>query len=124
MVNILEFIYGELKLVSWLSTLVDEKIFYWKAPIKTTSPLLIYKEVSNAKINARGTRNDFIQVSIWWEDGLENENIKQLLVQHFHMLKKSPVKNVNVKNITPTFDKWTWMFWLHLTLHVKLQDNF
>ena len=104
--------------------IINDKLFYWKSPIKTKWPLLIYKEISPAKIDFKGKRNEFMQISVWWKDGLEIENIKQLLVKHFHMLKKSPVKNVSVRAINNTFDKETNMFWKHLTIHILLQDSF
>lgn len=124
MKNVLEFIYAEFSEIAWLGDYVWDKIFYWKSPVGTQWPMIIYKDISDAKINFIGTRNDFIQISVWWKDWIENDNIKGLLIQHFHMLKKSPVKNVNVKKINNSFDKETQMFWKHLTIHVKLQDSF
>jgi len=125
MVDLLEFIYDELLLVDWLNDFVWTRISYGKSDAENVqSPLVIYKEISNAKIDFKGTRNDYFQISIWWKSGLENDKIKALLVKHFHMLKKAPVKNVNVKIINNTpYNKELWMYWTHLTIHIKLQDS-
>jgi len=122
MINVKEFIYNELINNEELSELVWTRIYPSISPLNTAWPLILYNRVANSTIDTKGIRNDLFQISVWGKDININEMIMGATTTLFNGLKKPPVKYCYIKGINETFDKETWMFGLHITIHIKLFD--
>lgn len=73
-------------------------------------------------MDAKGIRNEYFQVSVWWKSVAGNENIMGVIASLFHNLKIAPVKHCDVQSLDETYDPETQTFWNHVTVHVKMLD--
>ena len=123
MINVKEFIFNKLKNNSTLSSFVWDRIFPQVAPQNTEGPLGVFNRISSWKIDQKGIRNEYIQISTWGKQINTNETIMGVITSLFNGLKEPPVKYCDVQRLDETFDKETWTFWNHVTVHVKMFET-
>lgn len=123
MINVKKFVFDELKNNTTLSWYVSQRIYPQVAPLKSEWPLIVYNRVTPWKIDLKGIRNEYIQISIWWKSVNDNETMMGVISSMFNGLKKAPVKFCDVKWFDETFDKQTWTFWNHVTVHIKMFET-
>lgn len=124
MINVKEFVYSKLQWNATLTWLVGDRIFPWVMPQENkTWPIVIYSRISPWKVDLKGIRNEYIQVSVWWKKINENEQIMGVIASTFHWLKETPVKHCDVQRLDETFDQETQTFWNHVTVYIKMFDQ-
>lgn len=124
MINVKKFVYDKLLANATLTWLVGSRIYPNIMPQDNKQwPIVIYARISPGKVDAKGIRNEYMQVSVWGKSVNENEQIMGVIASTFHWLKETPVKHCNVQQMDETFDKETQTFWNHVTVHVKMFDQ-
>lgn len=118
MINIKKFIYDELNSLENLKKKVSEKIFNAKAPVKTTLPFVSINNISDAKINHFWKRVELHQISVWSKDPDELEELKNIIVNKFFKLKKSPIEICNIDSINETENKESEIFGIHIRIKI------
>lgn len=120
MINVKEFVYNELVNNTTLSWYVGARIYPNIAPLNSEWPLVVFNRLTGSKIDTKGIRNEVFQISVWGKGVNDNETIMGVITSQFNGLKKSPVKYCDIRWLDETFDKETWTFWNHVTVHIKL----
>lgn len=123
MINVKEFVYNKLVNNTTLSWYVWQRIYPQVAPQNSEWPLIVYNRVTWSKIDIKGIRNETMQISIWGKSISDNETMMGVITSMFNGLKEPPVKFVDIRWLDETFDKETWTFWNHVTIHVKLFET-
>jgi len=119
MINLKEFLYSELTNDPTISSFISDRVFPQVAPNDVQEPFIVYNRIAPGKIDNKGIRNEYFQLSIWGKSQSENDSILWGVVDLFHGLKKSPVKHCDISQIDETFDWDTKMTWTHVTVHIK-----
>lgn len=123
MINVKEFVYNKLKDSTTLTWYVWTNIFPNVMPQgNKTFPIVIFSRISSWKIDLKGIRNEYIQVSVWGKSIKDNEAIMGVISSIFNGLQESPVKHCDVQRFDETFDTETQTFGNHVTIHVKMFD--
>lgn len=123
MINVKEFIYNKLVNNATLSWYVWDRIFPQVAPQNTEWPLVVFNRISSWKIDQKGIRNEYIQISTWGKQINTNETIMGVITSMFNGLKEPPIKYCDVQRLDETFDSQTQTFWNHVTVHVKMFET-
>jgi len=124
MINVKEFVYSKLHGNATLSWLVGDRIFPQTMPQSNKVwPVVIYSRISPWKLDTKGIRNEYFQISVWWKKVNDNETIMGVIASTFHLLKESPVKHCDVQRMDETFDQESQTFWNHVTVHIKMFDQ-
>jgi len=123
MINVKKFVFDKLKNNTTLSWYVSQRIYPNTAPLNSAWPLIVYNRVTQWKLDLKGIRNEYIQISIWWKSINDNEIMLGVISSIFNGLKKAPVKFCDVMWFDETFDKETWTFWNHVTVHIKMIED-
>lgn len=124
MINVKEFVYNKLHGNATLTWLVGDRIYPQVMPQDNKVwPVVIYSRISPWKVDTKGIRNEYIQVSVWGKKINENEQIMGVISSTFNWLKEPPVKFCDVQRFDETFDQDTQTFWNHVTVHIKMFDQ-
>ncbi len=124
MINVKQFVYSKLHENATLSWFVGDRIFPSVMPKDVLVwPIVIYSRISQWKLDAKGIRNEYFQVSVWGKDINVNETIMGVIASTFHWLKVPPVKGCDVQALDESFDTDTQTFWNHVTVHIKMFDQ-
>lgn len=118
MINIKKFIYDEIVSIPELKNFLWEKIYNKNWPVNTTFPFLTINNVSDVKINWFWKRTELHQISVWGKDPDELEELKNIIVNKFFKLKKSPIEICNIASINETEDKNIWCFGIHIRIKI------
>jgi hypothetical protein len=66
MINVKQFVYSKLHADATLSSLVGNRIFPQIMPQDNKVwPIVIYSRISPGKMDLKGIRNEYFQVSVW-----------------------------------------------------------
>lgn len=124
MINVKEFVYSKLQSNATLTWLVGDRIYPQTMPQQNKVwPVVIYSRISPWKLDSKGIRNEYFQVSVWGKKVNDNETIMGVIASTFHLLKEAPVKHCDVQRVDETFDPETQTFGNHVTVHIKLFDQ-
>jgi len=122
MVNVKKFIFDKLNADTILDWLVGDRIYTKIVPIEAESPLIVFNRIAPWKIDLKGIRNEYFQITCWWQNTNENESIMFQIVTIFNGLKEPPIKFSDVQRLDETFDKDSLNFGNHVTIHIKIFD--
>jgi hypothetical protein len=122
MINVKKFIFDKLRNEQALSSYVWTRIYPQVAPLGSQWPLIVYNRITPGKLDLKGIRNEYFQISIWSKSSLENEQIVGVITWLFNWLKEKPVKHVDIQWVDESYDADTETYWNHVSIHIKLLD--
>ena len=124
MINVKQFVYDKLNTNVTLSWLVGDRIYPQIMPQDNkVRPIVIYSRISPWKMDLKGIRNEYFQVSVRWKKIVENEAIMGVVASSFNGLKEPPVKHCDIQRVDESFDPDTQTFGNHVTVHIKMFDH-
>lgn len=131
MKEIKEFIYEtlsadeEIKKLTWALWDEENIFFLWweKQDIPEWSSFIFYSRISE-KTNKTWKRVSIFQISVWSEDSLKCEKLKDRVVKIFNRSQYEPYFHCSLENVSEdTYDSEIKAYWINLTFIFIAKDQ-